>query len=174
MQMDYKYIEQLLDKYFDATSSESEEKILKIFFSQKEIPAHLAPFADIFRLTEAELVTTPGKDFEERLMQRIGIQEETAPKHVKAQRMTLSQRLHPLGRAAAAVAIVALVGGSMYRAYMTNIIEPIERAEYATAAENGNDGTNIDTTPLTPAQLTEDSRKMAINIDTLAQVQDKE
>ena len=166
--MDYKYIEQLLDKYFDATSSESEEKILKIFFSQKEIPAHLAPFADIFRLTEDELVTTPGKDFEERLMQRIGIQEETAPKHVKAQRMTLSQRLHPLGRAAAAVAIVALVGGSMYR------IEPIERAEYATAAENGNEGTNIETTPLTPAQLTEDSRKMAINIDTLAQVQDKE
>ena len=174
MQMDYKYIEQLLDKYFDATSSDSEEKILKIFFSQKEIPAHLAPFADIFRLAEAELETTPGNGFEERLMQRIGIPEDTAPQHVKARRMTLSQRLQPLGRAAAAVAIVALVGGSIYRAYMTNIIEPIERAEYATATENCNDGSNIETTPLTPARLTEDSRRMAINIDTLAQVQEKE
>ena len=39
--MDYKYIEQLLDKYWDCETSLEEEQILRCFFRQKEVPAHL-------------------------------------------------------------------------------------------------------------------------------------
>ena len=174
MQMDYKYIEQLLDKYFDATTSKAEENILRIFFSQDEIPAHLAPFADIFMLVDAEKEEKTSNGFDELLMQRIGMTVESDPKHVKARKMTLSQRLQPLGRAAAAVAVVALVGSSMYRAYMTNIIEPIERAEYATATENVNDPAKIESAPMTPTRLADENRRIAINVDTLAQAKGAE
>ena len=52
--MDYKYIEQLLDRYFDGLTSTAEEQILKIFFSQQDIPAHLEAYADIFRFAAEE------------------------------------------------------------------------------------------------------------------------
>ena len=39
--MDYKYIEQLLERYWAAETSLEEEDILRAFFSQKEIPAEL-------------------------------------------------------------------------------------------------------------------------------------
>ena len=37
--MDYKYIEQLLDKFWDCETSLEEEQILRCFFRQKEVPA---------------------------------------------------------------------------------------------------------------------------------------
>ena len=41
--MDYKYIEQLLERYWEAETSLEEERILQSFFAQKELPKHLAP-----------------------------------------------------------------------------------------------------------------------------------
>ena len=38
--MDYKYIEQLLERYWNCETSVEEEQILRIFFQQKELPAH--------------------------------------------------------------------------------------------------------------------------------------
>ena len=39
--MDYKYINQLLDRYWKAETSLEEEEILRAFFSQDELPAEL-------------------------------------------------------------------------------------------------------------------------------------
>ena len=36
--MDYKYIEQLLERYFNAETSLEEESILRTFFSQTDVP----------------------------------------------------------------------------------------------------------------------------------------
>ena len=36
--MDYKYIEQLLERYWNCETSTEEEQILRIFFQQKAIP----------------------------------------------------------------------------------------------------------------------------------------
>ena len=52
--MDYKYIEQLLDRYFDGQTSIAEEQILKIFFSQDHIPAHLNAYVCLFRYAVEE------------------------------------------------------------------------------------------------------------------------
>jgi len=37
--MDYKYIEQLLERYWRCETSLQEEEILRLFFSQEEVPA---------------------------------------------------------------------------------------------------------------------------------------
>ena len=52
--MDYKYIEQLLEKYWDCQTSIEEEQILKYFFRQKEIPAHLLQYKAVFACLEKE------------------------------------------------------------------------------------------------------------------------
>ena len=36
--MDYKYIEQLLENYWNCETSTEEEQILRSFFSQKDVP----------------------------------------------------------------------------------------------------------------------------------------
>ena len=47
--MDYKYIEQLIERYWDAETSRQEEQILRAFFSQDEVPEHLARYQELFR-----------------------------------------------------------------------------------------------------------------------------
>ena len=39
--MDYKYIEQLLERYWQCETSLEEESELRSFFSEEEVPAHL-------------------------------------------------------------------------------------------------------------------------------------
>ena len=46
--MDYKYINQLLDRYWKAETSLEEEEILRAFFSQDELPAELKPYQALF------------------------------------------------------------------------------------------------------------------------------
>ena len=46
--MDYKYIEQLLERYFKCETSLEEERILRTFFSQKDVPVTLLPYRDLF------------------------------------------------------------------------------------------------------------------------------
>ena len=41
--MDYKYINQLLERYWKCETSLEEEEILRTFFSQDELPAELKP-----------------------------------------------------------------------------------------------------------------------------------
>lgn len=46
--MDYKYIEQLLERYWECETSIEEEAILRAFFLQKEVPAELARYKSLF------------------------------------------------------------------------------------------------------------------------------
>lgn len=46
--MDYKYINQLLDRYWKGETSLEEEEILRAFFSQDELPAELKPYQALF------------------------------------------------------------------------------------------------------------------------------
>ena len=100
------------------------------------------------------------------------MREEAPVLRVKARRISLSERLQPLGRAVAAVAIVALVGGSMHRAYVTNIIEPIERAEYADMQRNDPDADPAG--PGLPQRVIDEGQKMAITVDSLGQTSQAE
>ena len=110
--MDYKYIEQLLDRYFEAETSLEEEQILRTFFSQEKLPAELEPWRALFT---AESDQTLGDDFDARILDMTVHQTSTdaeAPK-VKAQVITLTQRLAPLFKAAAVSAIILTIGGAL-------------------------------------------------------------
>lgn len=102
--MDYKYIEQLLERYWDCETSLEEEQILRSFFRQKEVPAHLRRYQHLFAYQDAEKEKGLGDDFDARILAQV---ERPV---VKAQRLTLRARFMPLFKAAAMVAVLFLMG----------------------------------------------------------------
>ncbi len=106
--MDYKYIEQLLERYFEAETTLKEEQILKAFFEQndEDMPESLRQYRSLFEAMVPE--ETLDDDFDERLLQMT----EEAPQ-VKARVISLGQRLRPLFRAAAVVAIVLTLSNAL-------------------------------------------------------------
>ena len=68
--MDYKYIEQLLDRYFEAETTLKEEQILKAFFeqSEEELPESLRQYKPLFAAMEQD--ETLGDDFRIRPLMR--------------------------------------------------------------------------------------------------------
>ena len=100
--MDYKYIEQLLERYWQGETTLQEEAILRNFFSQPDIPESLRKYRHLFTLEKEE---TLGDDFDERIL---GMIEEEP----KAKIVTLTSRLMPLFKAAAIVAIILTLGNA--------------------------------------------------------------
>ena len=77
--MDYKYIEQLLDRYFEGETTLQEEQILKTFYAQEsdDMPENLGRYAALF--SELNQCPTLDGDFEERMLRMTeGQQEENA------------------------------------------------------------------------------------------------
>ena len=111
--MDYKYIEQLLERYWAAETSPEEEKILKAFFSQHDVPAELQVYADLFRYMDAEADVALGEEFDARVLHAAGLDSgnsQPVEKPVfKAIRVEKPVGLRPLYQAAAAVAVVVLI-----------------------------------------------------------------
>ena len=116
--MDYKYIEQLLQRYWDCETTIQEERILHNFFAQDDVPSHLLPYKQIFIALEPSQEQL-SSDFDERVLALID-EEEDAPKKVlrtvKAKRMTLSYRMSPLFKAAAMVAMVLTISLAVQQA----------------------------------------------------------
>ncbi len=106
--MDYKYIEQLIERYFQCKTSLQEERILSAFFAQseQELPQQLLQYKPLFNALQSS--DSLGDDFDERIL---ALTEE--PKTVKARTISLTDRLQPLFRAAAVVAIVLTLGNAM-------------------------------------------------------------
>lgn len=112
--MDYKYIEQLLERYWQCMTTLEEEKILRAFFSQEDIPAELLPYRSIFLYQQQEVADDVlGEEFDERILQLT----EGSRKPLKARTISLTQRLMPLFRAAAIVAIILTLGNAMQVAF---------------------------------------------------------
>ena len=126
--MDYKYIEQLLDKYFQCQTTLEEEQILRAFFAQEEVPAHLQPYRKLFNAqTWGKNAESLGSDFDERIMQIIGKEAEAGrPLRVKARTVSLNKRLRPLYKAAACVAIVLAIGQAAQMPYYKSEAEQQE------------------------------------------------
>lgn len=107
--MDYKYIEQLLERYFQCETSIEEENILKAFFSQASVPAELAKYKALFGYEQmAKVADTLGDDFDEKVLAMIGETDDEA----KPKQRTLTMRLMPLFKAAAVVAIIVTLGNA--------------------------------------------------------------
>ncbi len=107
--MDYKYIEQLIERYFNCETNLQEEQILKTFFTQngEGLPQQLRQYQTLF--TALQPTETLGDDFDERILS----QTEEQEKVVKARVIGIREQLRPLFRAAAVVAIVLTLGNAM-------------------------------------------------------------
>ncbi len=107
--MDYKYINQLLERYWECQTTLEEEAILRAFFSQDDIPASLLPYRSLFVYeTEEPKEDVLGDAFDARMFSLIGRAEP-----VKARRISLVQRMRPLFRAAAVVAVILTLANAM-------------------------------------------------------------
>ena len=107
--MDYKYIEQLMERYWNAETTLEEESILRSFFRQENIPAEMEPLRELF--ADEASSQQLGDDFDARMLEMI--REEEAPKTVKAREISLTRRLVPLFKAAAVIAIILTIGGAL-------------------------------------------------------------
>ncbi len=170
--MDYKYIEQLLERYFQCETTLKEEEILRAFFAQDNVPVWLVQYKPMFNYAQ-QSEEPLGADFDERIMRIIdqqqgtASQEPTAQHHtqtvvVKARTVTLTQRLVPLFKAAAIVAIILTLGNAAQTPWDRGWDNPQE--EYAKfhqtdsmdmqpiQAENVFDTAHV--SPLNPCQTT--------------------
>lgn len=108
--MNYQYIEQLIDRYFDCDTTIEEEHILCQFFAQDDVPEHLRQWKPLFH-AQADLRSAHlDEHFDERILNHIG------QNHVKARPITLAQRIYPLYKAAAVVAFAIVVGTAVEHA----------------------------------------------------------
>lgn len=112
--MDYKYIEQLLERYWQCETSLEEESKLCAFFLKEEIPAQLLPYKDLFVYQQVMRETGLGEDFDARILDRI---ERPV---VKAKRLTWTGRLLPLLKAAAVVALMLSLGNVAQHTFFAN------------------------------------------------------
>jgi hypothetical protein len=159
--MDYKYINQLLERYWNCETSLEEEKILRAFFSQADIPADLERYRSLFIYEQEEQHTVLGSDFDERMMSLID-----EPVTVKARTVTLTQRLMPLFKAAAMVAIILTLGNAMQKPFQKGYPEAVDTpaAKPGMSVALGGDSTKVDTLqqsnlqqlPTTIAPITDD------------------
>ena len=106
--MDYKYIEQLLECYFDCKTTLQEEQILRSFFSQEEVPVHLAQYASLFKYEAEAKEDTLGEEFDKRIMAQIAA--ENRPKMHIIRKST--RLLAPFFKAAAVVAMALTIGNA--------------------------------------------------------------
>ena len=148
--MDYKYIEQLLERYWAAETSLEEEDILRAFFSQKEIPAELVQYRTLFvyEATEKESQVL-GDDFDERILAMI----EEEPHAVKAREIPFKARLMPLFKAAAIVAIILTIGGALQRPWDASWNDSVEVAKSYTLPVDSADVTPIQAENITDSPV---------------------
>lgn len=83
----------------------TEEQILRIFFQQKELPAHLRRYRSLFTYQEEAVGMKLGDDFDKRVLAEI---ERPV---VKARKLTLYSRFMPLFKAAAMMLLLFTLGG---------------------------------------------------------------
>lgn len=109
--MDYKYIEQLLERYWDCETTNEEESILRTFFSQKDVPARLLKYRSLFEYQKQAADISPlGDEFDQKVLASIYEDIEDAPKVVKAKVVSFGSYIKPLFKAAAVVAMVLTIG----------------------------------------------------------------
>ena len=119
--MDYKYIEQLLERYWECETSLEEEQILRSFFNQKDVPARLLQYKEVFSFSEEDKQNRLDDEFDARMLAMV--EEKPA---VVAKQITMWSRLAPICKAAAAIAIVLTIGSITEKSILKDMPEPVQ------------------------------------------------
>lgn len=114
--MNYQYIEQLIERYWDCQTTLEEEQILRSFFKQDDVPMHLMQYAPFFAHEAAEKNEKLGEDFDKRILAMTA--EES--KKVMAKQIKLLTRISPFFKAVAVVAVILTISNIAERALQNN------------------------------------------------------
>lgn len=147
--MDYKYIEQLLERYWRCETSLQEEEILRLFFSQEEVPTNLVPYKDLFIYEQEQKETDIlGDDFNQKILEKVN-----GDQPVKARTITMRKRLMPLFKAAAVVAILLTLQNALQETFTSTMPSAQQSVEVPHANKEAKgpavakaDSTKIDST----------------------------
>ena len=134
--MDYKYIEQLLERYWQGETTLQEESILRAFFSQEmpDLPEDIRKYQFLFSC-KFQKEEPLGDDFDVKMLEMIG---EEAP---KSETISLTNRLMPLFKAAAIVAIILTLGNAAQAPWDRGWDDP--KDAYAKFHEQKSDSVNV-------------------------------
>ena len=125
--MDYKYIEQLLERYWACETSLQEEQILRTFFQQQEVPEHLMAYKSIFDVQQEQTEAILGEDFDERMLQMIeGETVRALPLQGGLHRRSF---LRPFYQAAGLVALILTIGMAAQKGF--DVSEEPQQDQYA-------------------------------------------
>ena len=115
--LNYKYIAQLLNRYWDGETTLEEERILKSFFEQNDVPEDMQPYKEYFCMMADAQDVKLDAGFDKRFDDIIAEEEGTAV-HTKAIVIPFRKRLMPFLQAAAAVAVTLTIGGAALKGLM--------------------------------------------------------
>lgn len=128
--MDCKNMERLLERYWRCETSLDEEATLRAFFLSSQVPPHLLRYKPLFAYQQSQQQTVSlSKEFDAKVLALIEKEEAQQAQHqgevkaqqvVKIHRITLSSRLMPLFKAAAAVALVLTLGNVMEHSFIAS------------------------------------------------------
>ena len=109
--MDYKYIECLIERYFNCETTSHEENILRSFFMQDTVPAHLEQYKPMFQAMADEAEIELPEDFDAKLNERINsLEHKKTPVPVKMRISRFNRAMGPFYKAVASVALIITVG----------------------------------------------------------------
>lgn len=115
--MDYKQIEQLLERYWQCETSLEEEQQLRTFFSESNVPAYLLRYKELFVYQQIQQEITLSEDFDKRVLAEV-----EAPV-VEVKYLSLITHFMPLLKAVAVVAVVLSLGGVMQHSFFSEVKE---------------------------------------------------
>lgn len=121
--MDYRYIEQLLERYWNCETSLEEEEILHSFFAQKDVPVRLLPYRELFTGQSMHAEEHLDAEFDKRILALTEEKENKGTfsgRKVAAGKVTRLYTLRPFFNAAACVAIVLCLGMAVQQASLHN------------------------------------------------------
>ena len=99
-----KDIEKILERYWSCATTLEEEEALRRFFRQRDVPPRLERYRPWFVEASLWKEVEPGGGFAQR------VEEAAASRPVRALRVTFRQRMMPLLRAVAVVAVLLAAG----------------------------------------------------------------
>lgn len=117
--MDYKQIEQMLERYWRCETSLEEEVQLRDWFLREDVPAHLVRYKVWFVYQDQQQNIHLDEDFDRKVLDQIEVAV------VKAHRVSVWSRLVPLMKAAAVIAVMLSLGTVMRHTLLTDEVDVI-------------------------------------------------
>lgn len=108
-------IETLLARYYNGDTTESEEKALKRFFTEEEVPAHLLADKELFMQLASPTEPPVPQGLEARLASLIDQWDTHERRSVRLKRRTRIVRLQWLGSIAASLLLLLAVGTYLHQ-----------------------------------------------------------